>query len=699
MTVGLKNRLEKSHAEHGHAEGYRGDIDGIRALAVLSVVLYHFGLPLRGGFTGVDVFFVISGFLIGGILWRELEDTGSIRLGNFFLRRIRRLAPAYFVMLAATGTVASLLLLPFEYREFGKAAIASTVYASNILFFRQSGYFDPGSEQNPLLHTWSLAVEEQFYLFLPIFLILLVRWRPDRIAVPLIGLVTVWALSLAACIWFTPTIPVASFYLFPFRAWELLTGVLLAVAFYVFGWQGKGHRALAWLGLGLLLLSFLAVPAGPLFPGVLAILPVAGTALLLSSGAGAGTVNRLLTHRVARFFGLISYSLYLWHWPVISLMTYLRGDMGLFERLMWMVLSVGLAALSWRYVEQPIRRARRLPGWALLGGAALASVAALGAGATVYLKDGMMDRFGPEAQVHIKATADFNQDWSRCYVAEKLPLDGIEVCPIGPDGDPRVLVWGDSHVRAFKEGIDRAAHEAGVPGLILWHAGCPPLFDVRKVESAATPAENTRCTQENLQIKQSFGRLRSIETVLLVGRWSYYAAGEGVGLDAHNLLSLHPTNRPERETEPQAEVYARAVGATVTHLSMFFPNIYVLQQPPELPDYDSRIAAREAAHSGIPVAAAHGVVPEVQQAALEARAAMGMAPWDVEAARGRIREIATWPMFCTSGVCSAVHDGVGQYFDNNHVTNSAALRVREIFAPVFASVGAPGAGSGGAVSQ
>ena len=200
-------------------KAYRPDIDGLRAIAVLSVVLYHFGLPgVGGGFVGVDVFFVISGFLIGGLLWDELGATGRIRLGAFFLRRIRRLAPAYLAMAAVTLACAWFVLLPLDFREFGQQLVAATVYLANVHLFRDAGYFDSASDQKLLLHTWSLAVEEQFYIVLPPLMLLLARLRaalPWLLAV--LGLV-----SLGACLAMMDVSPPAAFYLFPFRAWELL---------------------------------------------------------------------------------------------------------------------------------------------------------------------------------------------------------------------------------------------------------------------------------------------------------------------------------------------------------------------------------------------------------------------------------------------------------------------------------------------
>lgn len=676
----VRASLDSSDPQRPVPLPYRGEIDGLRAVAVMSVVLYHFGAPIPGGFTGVDIFFVISGFLIGSILWREYIQTGTIGLWDFYQRRFRRLAPAFFVMLAATSLAGWVLVLPFEYREYGKTVIAATLYLSNVLFFRGAGYFDTASEDKPLLHTWSLAVEEQFYIVLPILILLLARWRWGLVT----GLVLIWAGSLAACVLMTPAHPTATFYLFPFRAWELLSGVLLAIWGCETNRRWTGHAALSWLGLALIVVSVVAVPAGPLFPGVLAVLPVLGTLLVLANGAGKNTVNHALCHPVAVFFGAITYSLYLWHWPVFTLSSYLRdGYANIFEAALWMTLSVVLAWVSWRFIENPIRHARRLPGKVVLTATALASVAALGFGGWVYAKNGLSDRFGPEARVHIAASQDFLQDWSRCQVAPDLPLQGLEVCRIGPEGDPKVLVWGDSHLRAFREGLDLAAHEAGVPGLLIWRAGCPPLLGLRKTESAATPEQDKACELANLQIGQSFGRLESLQSVLLIGRWGYYTSGTGYGRDAENTIALLPREAPLNIQDTQSDIVTAAAKDTVAHLRHWVGPVYVLRQAPEIPGYDSRDAAREAAHSGLLLAAQPSVKPKIERSSLAQRAALADAPWKPLAQAGLVTFLDPWPFLCGPVTCDALYKDVGQYFDTNHVTNSAALRLRSVFAPVF----------------
>ncbi|KJS42581.1 MAG: acyltransferase [Roseovarius sp. BRH_c41] len=659
------------------AAAYRPEIDGLRAIAVLSVVLYHFGLPgIPGGFVGVDIFFVISGFLIGGILWTDLRETGRIRLARFYLRRLRRLAPAYFAMAAATLIMGWLILLPFEFREFGKSLIAATVYLSNIHFYREAGYFDGISEEKPLLHTWSLAVEEQFYIVLPFLLLTLARWRPT---LPVI-LATLAALSFAACLWLTPRSPSGAFYLFPFRAWELLAGVLLAIAGQERGWRFALHPALSWAGLALILTAVSLIGAEG-FPGWQTILPVAGTLLILMNGRDANPVNRALTRPAPVFIGLISYSLYLWHWPVFVLSSYWRdGYSGPVEAGAWLTLAFALSTLSWRYIERPVRQTQAGTR-ALVSGTALASLALLAVGLLLWRGDGLPARFAPELRTHIAASGDFNQDWSRCTVPTTGPLAGVETCPIGPDGAPEVLIWGDSHLRAIKEGLETAAHAANRPALILWHAGCPPLFDVAKAETAVTPAQDAACTRANQTIRDGIAQLDSLHTLLLVGRWSYYTEGQGVGLDAHNRITLAPLPDSLLPQGPQHTLFNATLTRTIAELAPQFPRIYILRQPPEVPDYDSRAVARALVHGRMsPEDTTRLSVP--RDLAL-ARAAHAEAPLMALAHSGAITLIDPWQHLCDASTCDVMQDGQALYFDNNHLTNRAAIALSDLFAPVF----------------
>lgn len=664
----------------GHdGEGYRPEIDGLRAIAVLAVVLYHFAVPgVGGGFVGVDIFFVISGFLIGGILWRELATDGRISFQRFYIRRIKRLAPAFAAMAIATTIAAYFILLPMEFREYGKTLIASSLYFANIYFYRKSGYFDTGADEKPLLHTWSLSVEEQFYIVLPILFFLL-RNRRDILQWLLIALV---AVSLVLCVYKTFSEHTAAFFLFQFRAWELGAGVLLAM--YASGSSVKTphHSAISWLGLGLLAVSIAMIQPGTSFPGFQAILPVAGALLLIYNGRQTNAVNQLLSSGPAVFVGKISYSLYLWHWPVLTLGNYHLGDSGTAATsAALLALSFVLAIASWRFVELPTRY--NLPSmkssWLVAGASATAMLAGLGS--IVYLKDGLPNRFGDPVRAHIDATQDFNQDWTRCTESISAELQGVEVCPIGPAGrPPQFLVWGDSHVRAIKEGLAQIADEKGAAGWLIWRAGCPPLFDITKEENSATSAQNAACLEANSKIREAIKTLPpTIRSIVLVGRWSYYVSGRGVGIDDFNTISLKSTATAQ---PGQEQVFDRAVPATVSELAKHFDRVFVLQQPPEMQRYSSKLVARGLSAGRIDDGKLNDLLTVTVNEA-NARAASSETPFLDLASQSKIVWLRTWPKFCDGASCGVLHDGKANYFDNNHITNSAASRIRDVLEPLF----------------
>ena len=663
---------------------YRAEIDGLRAIAIVPVLFFHFGMPgLPGGFTGVDVFFVISGFLIGGVLWSELRSTGSIRLGHFFMRRIRRLAPAFYVVALVSFVAGWMILLPFEFREFSKELIAASVYLSNVYFYSGAGYFDVLGEQRVLLHTWSLAVEEQFYVVLPLLLIALsaLARRAPRF---LIGLLAILGLaSLIACVIVTERAHSAAFYLFPFRAWELLAGVLLAVAGREAGLTWQGRPWLSWAGIGLIFAGFLILSPGEGFPGIGAVLPVLGAVLVITNGRDRNPVNQVLETPLFLFFGKISYSLYLWHWPVIVLATYYAGELGFAERSALMAVSILLAWLSLIFIETPTRRAS-FPTPALLGGYVLASAASLGLAAIVYLGDGLIWRFPSHVQTHIAATQDFRQNWSRCHTPTEGPFTRIEICPIGPQGDPKVLVWGDSHARAWKEGIEQLAVERDVPGVLIWRGGCPPLSGIAKDETANSQAEDEACTDQNNRVLDAAKSVDTLETVLLIGRWAYYANGGGVGRDAHNQVTLSATS--ELATVNTSDpLLAQAFDQTLTAFSNSGLETYVLRQPPEIANYHSLDVARALAHGH---KSEREIATEIALVDLsDVLERQSRADQVLDARQGEFDILDVRSRICSEDACSALRqDGQSYYFDNNHITNSAAIAMRDVFNPVFDQV-------------
>lgn len=429
----VKEKPPKPHIE------YRREIDGLRALAVLPVILFHAGFDaFSGGFVGVDVFFVISGYLITSIIIAE-RAAGTFSIAGFYERRARRILPALFLVMALCIPAAWLWLLPADMQDFAQSAAAVTVFSSNVLFWVTSGYFDSAAEMKPLLHTWSLGVEEQFYLFFPLVLVFL--WRFRLLLWPLAALA-----SLALAQWAAQAWPVAAFFLLPTRAWELLLGAMVALYLSAGRRPGSGAGAdlAAVLGLLLILYATFAFDAGTPFPGLPALLPTVG-ALLIILCAGPGTwTGRMLGTAPLVMIGLVSYSAYLWHQPLMAFARHRGGG----EAGPWLLgalaaLSLPLAWLSWKYVEAPFRRRqnftrRQVFGLALAGSAAFAAFGLAG-----HLTEGFKYpwRFRdatPEERAMVEATLPGNIDHPLFFELRDRPFDAT-------DPRPRVLLIGDSY--------------------------------------------------------------------------------------------------------------------------------------------------------------------------------------------------------------------------------------------------------------
>ena len=358
---------------------FRPDIEGLRGIAILLVLLFHAGLPWTpGGFIGVDVFFVISGFLITGKLWRESQQPGGLNIAKFYAWRIRRLLPAALVAVVLISLVGLLIAAPLDRSELAADGAASALSIANMRFIGSVDYFAPTSSPSPFLHFWSLSVEEQFYLVWPALIVLL-TWRGGSsrrlIAALLIGVVASFALSM----WLTDASPARAFYLLPTRVWQLGVGGLLALI----GVAGTSRRvgALAWAGLAAVAVAGVALTAEMPYPGLAALLPTAGAVALLYGGAAPSGPARLLAAAPLRFLGKISYSLYLWHWPLLVLpIMFLERALTGVEIVASVAAAIGVSWLSWRFVEQPFRygdRSRRATSWSAIriGVAGILSVA------------------------------------------------------------------------------------------------------------------------------------------------------------------------------------------------------------------------------------------------------------------------------------------------------------------------------------
>jgi peptidoglycan/LPS O-acetylase OafA/YrhL len=436
---------------------YRPDIDGLRAVAIVPVVLYHAGFAFwGGGFVGVDVFFVISGYLIASFILAEIH-LGKFTLGNFYLRRIRRIFPALFTMMAASAAIGALLMTPHAFRRLGESIAATALFSSNFLFWLQSGYFVAPLEERPLLHTWSLGVEEQFYLAFPIFLMLLCRFFPSR----LVGAaLTLCVVSFGINVLTVKTHSSFAFFLAPSRIWELFIGVLLAAGALAPPRSTRWSEAAGLMGIVLIGCATFGSSQFTVFPGFAALAPTLGAALIIWAGmSGKARVTQLLSHPAAVLVGKISYSLYLWHFPLLAFAAYVSiGGPSLSIRLAMVALSIVLAFASWIYIEQPVRLGRGIFGQRqVVFGTATAAVALFGGfGVVTHFADGFPGRINEAGRQIAAAERDINPDRGSCLLLEtEIDVAKRPPCAFGDGSAPvEFALWGDSHAESLRAAFD-----------------------------------------------------------------------------------------------------------------------------------------------------------------------------------------------------------------------------------------------------
>lgn len=499
--------------------GYRADIDGLRAIAVAAVVLFHAGAPVPGGFVGVDVFFVISGYLITSLVAADL-DADRFSIAGFWERRIRRIWPASLVVIAASLVAGWFVLLPRDYRAVGTAAVAQVAILSNVSSWIKTDYFAEWAELDPLLHMWSLSVEEQFYLVLPVLMML--AWPLGR----------TWCIVILACLAGASFMagvlgvrhdPMAVFYLLPFRSWEMLMGSLLALcplAKVVPGWR---REALGCAGLFMILHPCSSYDRATWFPGWAAVEPCLGAAAMIAAGAGSGSaVSRLLGKRPLQLVGKMSYSVYLWHWPLLAFLRYAVSPVLPAPVVVAATtLLIPLSWMSYRWIESPPRtpstpRARRRIALATV----LFSVTVGLCGIVIRASDGMPFRFSRRV-LEVLAVEPFCRDWE-CRT-DSPEGGGIEFKPIGgrrPDAAECFLLWGDSHGMAISPVVDEVARALGVSGHAALRLDAPPLPGGIPDAGAGNPATPGWYEETLAWVGRHHPR-----HIILCARWSYYMRG------------------------------------------------------------------------------------------------------------------------------------------------------------------------------
>ncbi len=497
---------------------YRSEIDGLRALAVLPVIFFHAGIDFfKGGYIGVDIFFVISGYLITSIILREINQ-GKFSILNFYERRARRILPALFFVMSFSLICSWFFLLPGEFKNFGQSLISVTFFVSNIFFWRKSGYFDGAAEYMPLLHTWSLSVEEQFYLLFPIFLVITFRFG-KRTIVSMILLIAFLSLGIAEWGWRNE--PQANFYLTPTRVWELMIGALASFYLQRERASKEWHSSIALIGFLMIVIPMFYIFDGNTpFPSYLTLFPTVGTVMIIVFASENNLIGRLFSLDPLVKIGLISYSMYLWHVPLFVFSKYLipQGDHNaIFPAIIF--LTFFLAYMSWRYIEQPFRQKENFNRKQIFSITISSMMFFFLIGIFIHTNDGYSSRFSPEQQ-EILAYQGYEIDElyreEKCFLKRDQDfLNYAKYCATISETEPNYLIWGDSHAASLYFGL-----KDSLKGNLmqLTSTECNPF-------SSDYDPRRPNCHNINNEVKDLLKFNSNIE-VLIYANWYRYSKNE-----------------------------------------------------------------------------------------------------------------------------------------------------------------------------
>ena len=672
-----------------HHPTYRPDIDGLRAVAIIPVVIFHaFPTVLPGGFVGVDIFFVISGFLISSIIFKGLQRE-SFTFSGFYANRIKRIFPALLLVLSVCCVFGWFFLLPGEYAQLGKHILGGAGYVENFVLRREAGYFDTKSYLKPLMHLWSLGIEEQFYLTYPFLLWLL--WRLRRNLLAIIVLLTLISFSLN--VWQARSNAVAAFFLPQTRFWELWAGGILAYL-NIFKQDVRSRLTGNWAGLAphisegkltspraatvnniLSIIGMLLVGAALVlvhehaFPGWWALLPVSGASLLILAGPDAWINRRILSNQTAVFVGLISYPLYLWHWPLLSFPRIIRGgELSVGVRIAAVMLSIVLSWATWRFVESPIRFGHKI--WIKTAALALVSVIVACIGYTIYHHDGFAVRFK-------NLSEDF--DWAHlepystpdCRKAVGLGSDGMEYCRSLGAGAPDVLLIGDSHAAALYRGLAPAYRQRSQTLMNLGAPGCVPFYDTESYDLGMRQERDCRpIVNRMLEFAASSP---SVRTIILSVRGPLNMSGQGFGNDTRAPKEIAWDGAAKDSS--QADVFAGAFRNTVLRLSATGKNVVLFIDWPEL-GFDPRSCLPRP----VPLFSRTRSLCGVPRSQVDARnRAYREDIFEMKKEFSGLRVFDPLPYLCDSVACYAMNAGHLLYRDDNHLSAAGAAYLSEKF--------------------
>lgn len=683
---------EKATLSH---PSYRADIDGLRAIAVLSVVGFHaFPNWIKGGFVGVDIFFVISGFLISSVIFSGLiNETFSFR--EFYARRIRRIFPSLIVVLIGTYVIGWIVMFPDEYKNFGEQIAAGAGFLSNFFLWHESGYFDSTSETKPLLHLWSLGIEEQFYIVWPLLLWLAWKRRLNLLTVTIVTGVISFTLNLHVMQLDT----VAAFYLPQTRFWELLAGSVLAyITLYKPTIFVKIERKLekrlgitfnshvlnntlrdgkSLLGTTLIAASIFLLTKSDYFPGWLAMLPTVGTVLIISAGAKAWLNRAVLSNHVLVWFGLISFPLYLWHWPLLSFARIIEyGTPSRTIRIGVVLASIVLAWTTYRFIERYIRfRKSRIVVITLC----LLMIGIGYLGYNTYKRDGLLFRTINHRIALLTESSKRTNREKECFdIANAHDQPDAWFCHMNKkSNNVRAFVFGDSHALSLLPTFEVIAQRNNVDILLTGFSGCPPLLGVYVTRRGQ---QIRNCRQLNERVLQ-YVTENHITDVFLVARWSYYTDG-GYADENLSSIELHPgpwqIYPSLRQTKASSrEAFQHGLVETVSRYARAGIHLHIVKDIP-LQLQNTKDLFRKLVRSSFEhEAAIHAFsVRKKQHEALQAFVNEQID--NQKSPNGLMDTIDLDSVYCRDMVCPFASGGTAYYFDADHLSVFGALLAVDI---------------------
>lgn len=641
---------------------FRTDINGLRAIAVLAVVFFHFNVKgFSGGFAGVDIFFVISGFLMTGIIFRK-TDSGNFNLLGFYLSRAKRIVPALAFLCLSVLLIGWILLLPSEYQELGKHVAASISFLSNHIYLREAGYFDAYSHTKWLLHTWSLSVEWQFYIIFPLIVLTIRKLFSTTITKCLLAILT--AASFALCVKLSSSSPDTAFYILPTRAWELLAGGLV----FLFPAQiHERYRNFATVvGLCLITASITLFDSTDVWPGWLSLIPVAGTALLIFS---ANQTSVIINNRIFASLGEASYSIYLWHWPIVVLIGYYGLSDNLNVLTAGIVSSLFLGYLSLHIIETPARKLRlqtsqtaQLAGYALI-------VLLIGAGATsVFIKQGFESRVSNRVVVADRERKNNNPASKSCFTATGVTSPK---CIFG-DTSKRVgvIVMGDSHSDSTVSAVVEAAGPDR-PTLYLGYLSCLTIPDM-KLQNMPS---NYQCGDF---VARQIAELRSSlpgTPLIITNRTSVYIFGHNEYKDKTSGPLMY-FNEPTTLDNAYKEEFRKRYISSMCELSKHRP-VYVTKPIPEMTvNVPTTLARNEKKHANAP-----DITLPLED--YYHRNTFAISVMNEAAERCGIHLLDPVPALCDTKKCYGSINGVPLYMDDNHLSEFGNKKLIPMFETIW----------------